>query len=78
MAPWVSQQCVIVVFPDHTRFLFEGFSIKCPQKVETKEGGGGGGAGLPGSGKKFWKMKNVPGQGKVREFQKFQKKIIAS
>ena len=25
-------------------------------------------AGLPRSGKKFWKMKNVPGQGKVREF----------
>ena len=24
--------------------------------------------GLPRSGKKFWKMKNVPGQGKVREF----------
>ena len=24
--------------------------------------------GLPWSGKKFWKMKNVPGQGKVREF----------
>ena len=24
--------------------------------------------GLPQSGKKFWKMKNVPGQGKVREF----------
>ena len=23
---------------------------------------------LPRSGKKFWKMKNVPGQGKVREF----------
>ena len=25
-------------------------------------------SGLPRSGKKFWKMKNVPGQGKVREF----------
>ena len=25
-------------------------------------------SGLPWSGKKFWKMKNVPGQGKVREF----------
>ena len=24
-------------------------------------------AGLPRSGKKFWKMKNFPGQGKVRE-----------
>ena len=24
--------------------------------------------GLPRSGKKFWKMKIVPGQGKVREF----------
>ena len=24
-------------------------------------------AGLPLSGKKFWKMKNFPGQGKVRE-----------
>ena len=24
--------------------------------------------GLPRSGKKFWKMKNVPGQEKVREF----------
>ena len=24
--------------------------------------------GLPRSGKKFWKMKNVPGQGKVGEF----------
>ena len=23
--------------------------------------------GLPWSGKKFWKMKNFPGQGKVRE-----------
>ena len=23
--------------------------------------------GLPRSGKKFWKMKNFPGQGKVRE-----------
>ena len=35
-------------------------------------------AGLPRSGKKFWKMKNFPGQGKVRElhFQsgKFKKK----
>ena len=34
--------------------------------------------GLPRSGKKFWKMKNFPGQGKVRElhFQlgKFKKK----
>ena len=33
--------------------------------------------GLPRSGKKFWKMKNFPGQGKVRElhFQsgKFEK-----
>ena len=26
--------------------------------------------GLPRSGKKLWKMKNVPGHGKVREFQK--------
>ena len=25
-------------------------------------------AGLPRSGKKFWKKKNVPGQGKVRKF----------
>ena len=25
-------------------------------------------SGLPRSGKKFWKMKSVPGQGKVREF----------
>ena len=25
-------------------------------------------AGLPRSGKKFWKMKKIPGQGKVREF----------
>ena len=24
--------------------------------------------GLPRSGKKFWKMKKIPGQGKVREF----------
>ena len=36
-------------------------------------------AGLPRSGKKFWKMKNFPGQGKVRElhFQsgKFKKKM---
>ena len=24
-------------------------------------------AGLPRSGKKFWRMKNFPGQGKVRE-----------
>ena len=24
-------------------------------------------AGLPRSGKKFWKMKKIPGQGKVRE-----------
>ena len=24
-------------------------------------------AGLPRSGNKFWKMKNLPGQGKVRE-----------
>ena len=24
-------------------------------------------SGLPRSGKKFWKMKNFPGQGKVRE-----------
>ena len=35
--------------------------------------------GLPWSGKKFWKMKNFPGQGKVRElhFQsgKFKKKM---
>ena len=35
--------------------------------------------GLPRSGKKFWKMKKFPGQGKVRElhFQsgKFKKKI---
>ena len=35
-------------------------------------------AGLPRSGKMFWKMKNFPGQGKVRElhFQsgKFKKK----
>ena len=27
-----------------------------------------GAAGLPRSGKKFWKMKKIPGQGKVREF----------
>ena len=26
-------------------------------------------AGLPRSGKKVWKMKFFPGQGKVREFQ---------
>ena len=45
--------------------------------------------GLPQSGKKFWKMKNFPGQGKVREinkndkscgkvreFQKFSKKML--
>ena len=36
-------------------------------------------AGLPRSGKKFWKMNNFPGQGKVREllFQsgKFKKKM---
>ena len=25
-------------------------------------------AGLPRSGKKFWKMKKFPGQGKVREY----------
>ena len=25
------------------------------------------GTGLPRSGKKFWKMKKIPGQGKVRE-----------
>ena len=35
--------------------------------------------GLPRSGKKFWKMKNFPGQGKVREFHfqsgKFKKKM---
>ena len=34
--------------------------------------------GLPRSGKKFWKMKKFPGQGKVREFHfhsgKFKKK----
>ena len=23
MVPWVGLQCVIVVFPDHTHFLFE-------------------------------------------------------
>ena len=37
------------------------------------------GTGLPRSGKKFWKMQNFPGQGKVRElhFQsgKFKKKM---
>ena len=29
--------------------------------------GSGSISGLPRSGKKFWKMKNFPGQGKVRE-----------
>ena len=40
-------------------------------------------AGLPQSGKKFWKMKNFPGQGKVRElhfqswkFKKKKKKVM--
>ena len=36
------------------------------------------GTGLPRSGKKFWKMKNFPGQGKVRKLHfhlgKFKKK----
>ena len=36
-------------------------------------------AGMPRSGKKFWKTKNFPGQGKVRElhFQsgKFKKRV---
>ena len=36
-------------------------------------------AGLPWSGKKFWKIKKFPGQGKVRELRfqsgKFKKKI---
>ena len=26
MVPWFGLQCVIVVFPDHTRLLFESFS----------------------------------------------------
>ena len=44
-------------------------------------GGGGGGheTGLPQSGKKFWKMKNFPGQGNVRELHlqsgKFKKNV---
>ena len=39
-------------------------------------------SGLPRSGKKFWKMKNFPGQGKVRELhfqsEKFKKKMKKS
>ena len=35
-------------------------------------------AGLPRSGKKFWKMKKFPGQGKVREFQNFPKKMLVN
>ena len=40
-------------------------------------------AGLPRSGKKFWKMKNFPGQGRVRKlhfqsgrFKKKMKKVM--
>ena len=40
-------------------------------------------AGLPRSGKKFWKMKNFPGQGKVRDYifsqgnlKKMKKKVM--
>ena len=35
-------------------------NLKVHQRLASK-------TGLPRSGKKFWKMKNFPGQGKVRE-----------
>ena len=35
-------------------------------------------AGLPRSGKKVWKIKKIPGQGKVREFQFFSGKFRKS
>ena len=33
-------------------------------------------AGLPRSGKKFWKTNKFPGQGKVREILKKMKKVM--
>ena len=49
---------------------FVDLSQNCVQRLS---------AGLPRSGKKFWKMKNFPGQGKVRELHfrsgKFKKKM---
>ena len=45
-------------------------SVKClaTDAYLTADPGVVSSAGLPQSGKKFWKMKNVPGQGKIREF----------
>ena len=70
---------------------------KCPKQfpnVRTILGLLGQNAGLPRSGKKFWKMKKIPGQGitfsvreilkkekshgKVREFQNFPKKMLVN
>ena len=34
--PWVGLQCVIVVFPDHTHFLFYDLSFKCSCQISDE------------------------------------------
>ena len=46
MVPWAGQQCVIVVFPDHTRFLKDS-ALNAPKKWRQKGAGGGGGGIRP-------------------------------
>ena len=53
---WYNSQFHIIVFSVHYLHYLEIGS-----KISNTS------SGLPRSGKKFWKMKNFPGQGKVRE-----------
>ena len=52
-----SSQVVLYMFSTQMMFLSVCSSDTCLFRPP----------GLPGSGKKFWKMKKIPGQGKVRE-----------
>ena len=36
MVPWVGLQCVIVVFPDHTHFLFYNSPLIIKQQTQVK------------------------------------------